>query len=168
MKRSKSSFISKILSPEALCLIVAATNKRGAKTVFTNGCFDLLHKGHVTYLEKAKELGDFLVVALNSDESIHKLKGPSRPLTPLADRLEVIAALGSVDFVTWFEEDTPEELIQQLQPLVLVKGGDWAVSQIAGSKDVLSRGGKVYSLPYVPGCSTTEMIARARGEKQTG
>ena len=166
MQKEKASFISKILSPEALCPIMAANGKKGAKTVFTNGCFDLLHKGHVTYLEKAKELGDFLLVALNSDESIHKLKGPNRPITPLADRLEVIAALASVDFVTWFEEETPQELIKQLQPQVLVKGGDWAASQIIGSKEVLSRGGAVYSLPYVTGCSTTDMIARARGDEK--
>ena len=162
MSKIKTSFVSKILSPASLAPILAAAGKKGVKTVFTNGCFDLLHKGHVTYLEKAKALGDFLLVALNSDESIRLLKGPERPLTPLADRLEVIAALESVDFVTWFEEETPQGLIKKLQPQILVKGGDWAVSQIIGANDVLAAGGEVYSLPYVPGHSTTEMIARAR------
>jgi rfaE bifunctional protein nucleotidyltransferase chain/domain len=161
---TKTSFISKIVLPGKLRPIMTACENEGTRVVFTNGCFDLLHKGHVTYLEKAKELGDLLVVALNSDESIRQLKGSSRPLIPLADRLEVVAALGSVDFVTWFEEETPVALIKLLQPPILVKGGDWVVDQILGSKEVLSRGGKVYSLPYIQGHSTTELIARARGE----
>jgi rfaE bifunctional protein nucleotidyltransferase chain/domain len=162
MLKKNPPFTSKIHSPESLRDLLAEPKRKDLKTVFTNGCFDLLHKGHVTYLEKAKELGDFLIVALNSDESIQKLKGPSRPLTALADRLEVIAALASVDFVTWFEEETPQKVIQLLQPQVLVKGGDWVVSQIIGSQDVLSRGGEVHSLPFVPGHSTTDLIARAR------
>lgn len=130
--------------------------------VFTNGCFDLLHKGHVTYLEKARNLGDILVVALDTDESVRKLKGPKRPINTLADRLEVIAALESVDFVTWFEASDPQPLIRKLRPDILVKGGDWKPEDILGSKDVLSWGGKVKSLPYVEGKSTTLMIQRAR------
>lgn len=162
MTRSKTSFISKIYSSEHLAQLLTEESHTASRVVFTNGCFDLLHKGHVSYLEKARELGDFLVVALNSDESIRQLKGPSRPISSLSDRMEVIAALESVDYVTWFEEATPLELIKKLKPQILVKGGDWAVSQILGSEDVLARGGQVYSLPYIPGRSTTELIARAR------
>lgn len=128
--------------------------------VFTNGCFDLIHKGHVTYLEDAKRLGEVLVVALNSDESVKRLKGSQRPVNSLADRLEVIAALESVNFVTWFEEDTPLELIRLLAPDILVKGGDWKADQIVGGKEVVSWGGKVRSLKFVEGRSTTRMIER--------
>jgi rfaE bifunctional protein nucleotidyltransferase chain/domain len=133
--------------------------------VFTNGCFDLLHKGHVTYLERARRQGELLVVALNSDESVARLKGPERPLNRLADRLEVLAALESVDYVTWFEEDTPLELIRVLKPDVLVKGGDWPVERIVGASEVLARGGKVRSLPYIEGHSTTRLIEKARSER---
>jgi rfaE bifunctional protein nucleotidyltransferase chain/domain len=162
MGRPKS-LLSKIKSPSALKRSLSnLMRSKKRKVVFTNGCFDLLHKGHVTYLEKAKGLGDILVVALNGDESVRKLKGESRPINPLSDRLEVIAALQSVDFVTWFDQDTPLELIRLLKPRVLVKGGDWETHQIVGSSDVISWGGKVLSLSYVQGRSTTAMIARAR------
>lgn len=130
--------------------------------VFTNGCFDLIHKGHVTYLEKAKNLGDVLVVALNSDISVQRLKGPTRPINPLKDRLEVIAALESVDYVTWFGEDTPLNLIQLLRPKILVKGGDWKLDQVVGAEEVLGWGGKVKLISFVPGRSTTGMIARVK------
>jgi len=154
---------SKIKSPAGLKrLLLARKNKRAAKVVFTNGCFDLLHKGHVHYLENARKLGTILVVALNSDESVRRLKGPERPLNHLADRMEVIAGLASVDFVTWFEEDTPLELIRLLRPDVLVKGGDWRPETIVGGADVLSWGGKVRSLKYIEGQSTTKIIERAR------
>lgn len=156
------SIISKVKSPKSLRSLLL---KRKKKTVFTNGCFDLLHKGHVTYLERAKKLGDILVVALNSDGSVKRLKGPERPLNLLADRMEVIAALESVDYVTWFEEDTPLQLITLLKPQVLVKGGDWKADQIVGGAEVVSWGGKVKSLTYVPGKSTTEIIEKARGQK---
>ncbi len=158
--RSKRTLLSKVKSPQSLKRKLANLRKR---TVFTNGCFDLLHKGHVTYLEKARAQGDLLIVALNSDDSVRRLKGSDRPINPLADRLEVIAALESVDFVTWFEEDTPLELIQLLKPKVLVKGGDWKVDQIVGAKEVLAWGGKVRSLTYIKGRSTTDIIAKARG-----
>ncbi|MFZ9594637.1 MAG: D-glycero-beta-D-manno-heptose 1-phosphate adenylyltransferase [Bdellovibrionia bacterium] len=153
---------SKIQAAHDLRPLLEAKKSTGAQVVFTNGCFDLIHKGHVTYLEQARGCGDLLVVALNSDESVRSLKGPTRPISPLADRLEVIAALESVDFVTWFESSTPLELIEWLQPQVLVKGGDWSVDQIVGSKQVLAQGGRVHSLPFVPGRSTTELIQRAR------
>jgi D-glycero-beta-D-manno-heptose 1-phosphate adenylyltransferase len=153
----KKSLSSKILSPLAL---QRATAKK--KLIFTNGCFDLLHKGHVHYLEKASRLGDFLVVALNTDASVKRIKGKGRPLNALRDRLEVLAALESVDYVTWFAQDTPLSLIRKLKPQVLVKGGDWKAHQIVGAHDVLSWGGKVFSLAFVRGQSTTKLIARAR------
>jgi len=151
--------LSKIKSPEALKRALA---KRGRKrVVFTNGCFDLLHPGHALYLQNAREQGDLLVVALNSDESVSRLKGPSRPINSLADRLQVMASLECVDYVTSFEEDVPLLLILKLRPDVLVKGGDWKVDDIIGGKEVLGWGGKVKSLRYIPGKSTTEIIRRA-------
>ena len=154
-------FISKIKTPQGLKRVLSKRGTR-AQVVFTNGCFDLLHKGHVTYLEQARRQGSLLVVALNSDESVSRLKGPQRPLNRLSDRLEVMAALESVDYVTWFEEDTPLRLIELLRPDVLVKGGDWKVDQIVGGKEVLGCGGKVKSLPYQEGHSTTRLIEKAR------
>lgn len=155
-------FKGKILSPAALSRRLAA-RARGERIVFTNGCFDLLHKGHVRYLERARALGSKLVVALNTDESVRRLdKGPERPVNTLADRLEVVAALASVDFVTWFNDDTPLELITTLAPDVLVKGGDWKTADIVGAPEVLARGGKVRSLKFVDGYSTTRMLERAR------
>jgi rfaE bifunctional protein nucleotidyltransferase chain/domain len=153
---------SKIKSPEALKKILATLSKRGKKAVFTNGCFDLIHKGHVTYLEQARKLGDLLIVALNNDASVSRLKGPSRPLNTLADRLEVMASLECVDYVTWFEEDTPLNLILKLHPKILVKGGDWKPDQIVGGKEVLAWKGKVKSLPFVDGHSTTRLIEKSR------
>lgn len=153
-------FLTKIKSPESLKRLFA--KKKDVRVVFTNGCFDLLHKGHVTYLEQAKKQGDVLLVALNDDSSVKKLKGPTRPLNSLPDRMEVIAALESVDYVTWFGQETPLELICFLKPQILVKGGDWGTEQIVGAKEVLSWGGRVRSLKYLPGQSTTQMIARAQ------
>jgi D-beta-D-heptose 7-phosphate kinase/D-beta-D-heptose 1-phosphate adenosyltransferase len=153
---------SKIKSPAALKRLCDSARRKGKRLVFTNGCFDLLHKGHVTYLQRARKLGDGLILALNSDQSVRRLKGKDRPLNTLADRLEVIAALESVDYVTWFEDDDPVALIQKLHPLVLVKGGDWKPKDILGSEDVLGWGGKVFSLPYIQGRSTTQIIEKAR------
>lgn len=159
------TFLSKIRSPRSLKRLLA---RHRSGVVFTNGCFDLLHKGHVTYLEKARKQGKVLVVAVNSDASVKGLKGPGRPLNCLADRMEVLAALESVTFVTWFEEETPLNLIRLLNPHVLVKGGDWKPAQIVGSQDVLARGGKVKSLKFVPGRSTTQIIEKAtRSAKKT-
>ena len=162
-------FLSKIKSLSALSSTLkrVRSNKKKPKIVFTNGCFDLLHKGHVTYLEAARKRGDILVVALNADESVKRLKGPERPLNTLADRMEVIGALECVDFVTWFEEETPLNAINKLKPDVLVKGGDWKPEQIVGSTEVRSWKGKVFSLPYVEGKSTTELIALARKTQAT-
>ena len=134
--------------------------REGKQLVFTNGCFDLLHPGHVRYLDQARALGDSLVVALNSDRSVRALKGEGRPILSQRERAEVIAALESVDYVTTFDEETPRELITVLLPDILVKGGDWPVEQIVGREEVEAAGGKVLSLPYVEGSSTTDIIER--------
>ncbi|HLG18049.1 MAG TPA: D-glycero-beta-D-manno-heptose 1-phosphate adenylyltransferase [Blastocatellia bacterium] len=134
----------------------------GKRVVFTNGCFDLLHAGHVRYLCQARALGDALVVALNSDRSVRSLKGAGRPILNERERAEVIAALEAVDYVVIFEEETPRELIAVLLPDVLVKGGDWPVEQIVGRDEVEAAGGSVVSLPFVAGSSTTEIIERIR------
>jgi len=153
---------SKVKSPESLRKILKSLQKKRKRIVFTNGCFDILHRGHVTYLEAARKLGHILVVALNDDATVKKLKGPERPINSLAARLEVTAALESVDFVTWFEQDTPLALILKLHPNILVKGGDWKPAQIVGAAEVLEWGGKVHSLPYLEGHSTTRIIEKAR------
>ena len=133
--------------------------------MFTNGCFDILHRGHVEYLEQARRLGDHLVVALNSDRSVRALKGAGRPVNPEVDRAVVLAALASVDAVTIFDEDTPLELLRALLPDVLVKGGDYTIDTIVGSAEVRAAGGEVVVVPLVPGRSTTRMIERTRGQE---
>ena len=131
--------------------------------VFTNGVFDLLHRGHVTYLARARALGAALLVALNTDASARRLgKGAERPLNALEDRMAVLAALASVDAVTWFDEDTPEALIAACRPDVLAKGGDWPVERIAGAQGVLARGGQVVSIPFEHERSTTRLVERIR------
>jgi len=132
--------------------------RKNKKVVFTNGCFDLLHVGHVRYLQEAKSLGDFLVVGVNTDASVKKLKGPQRPLQHEEDRSEILSSLACVDFVCLFGEETPYNLIKSIEPDVLVKGGDWPVDKIVGSDLVLARGGLVKSLKFVPGKSTTSII----------
>ena len=133
---------------------------RGERVVMTNGCFDILHPGHIAYLEEAKALGDRLIVAVNTDESVQRLKGDSRPINPLAARMAVLAGLSAVDWVVPFNEETPERLISTLLPDILVKGGDYRVEDIAGSKAVLAHGGEVKILSFVDGCSTSNMINR--------
>jgi rfaE bifunctional protein nucleotidyltransferase chain/domain len=128
------------------------------KIVFTNGCFDILHRGHVTYLAEARKLGDLLVLGLNSDASVKRLKGPERPINNEEDRKYVMSQLKSIDFVEIFNEDTPLELIKKISPKVLVKGGDWKIDQIVGGKEVQASGGNVYSLKFVDGYSTTALI----------
>lgn len=152
----------KVLSPEHAARWIRKFQKSGKRVVFTNGCFDLLHSGHVTYLESARRNGDALLVALNSDASVRRLKGPTRPLVPLKDRARVIASLACVDAVTWFTADTPEKIIKKLLPKVLVKGGDWPIEKIVGADVVLEHGGEVKSLEYVEGRSTTRLIHKAR------
>jgi D-beta-D-heptose 7-phosphate kinase/D-beta-D-heptose 1-phosphate adenosyltransferase len=142
--------------------LVHAAKALGARIVMTNGCFDLLHAGHVAYLEEAKSLGEHLIVAVNDDASVRRLKGPSRPVTPLADRMAVLAGLAAVDWVVPFAEDTPASLIERLLPHVLVKGGDWAPEQIAGGAAVVANGGEVVVLPYKAGRSTTGLIEALR------
>jgi len=132
------------------------------KVVFTNGCFDILHYGHIAYLEKARALGDILVVGLNSDASVRRLKGKNRPVTHETDRARVLAALACVDYVVLFSQDTPLELIRALRPDILVKGGDWKIPHIVGAKDVLSDGGKVRVIPYIKHRSTTGIINKIR------
>lgn len=139
--------------------------RRGKKLVFTNGCFDLLHIGHIRYLQEAAALGDMLVLGLNSDASVRRLKGAARPIHREEDRAEILAALECVNFVVLFEEDTPYHLISQIQPDVLVKGGDWASEDIVGSDIVLAHGGEVHSLHFVKGYSTTDIVDRIRGQK---
>jgi rfaE bifunctional protein nucleotidyltransferase chain/domain len=132
--------------------------------VFTNGVFDILHRGHVTYLARARALGASLLVALNTDASVRRLgKGSDRPVNPLEDRLAVLAALGAVDAVTWFDDDTPEALIAACRPEILVKGGDWPQERIVGGRDVLARGGQVVSIPFEHERSTTALMRRIRG-----
>lgn len=132
----------------------------GKKVVFTNGCFDLLHPGHVRYLQQARALGDALIVALNSDRSVRELKGDKRPILTEAERSEVMAALACVDFVTIFDGPTPLEIISVLLPDILVKGGDWGIDSIVGREEVEAAGGQVMSLAFVDGCSTTDVIER--------
>lgn len=134
----------------------------GRRAVFTNGCFDLLHVGHVRYLKEARALGDLLVVGVNSDASVRRLKGPERPLQPEGDRAEILASLAAVDFTTVFHQDTPLELIQALRPDVLTKGGDWATESIVGAPFVMSYGGSVRSLSFVDGRSTSKLVEKAR------
>lgn len=143
---------------------LAQARSLGKKIVFTNGCFDLLHVGHVRYLQEAKGLGDILVVGVNSDASTKRLKGPSRPVQIENDRAEILAALGAVDFTVIFQEDTPENLIHRVRPDILVKGGDWKIEDIVGAPFVISLGGQVMSLQFVDGKSTTKLIAKAQGD----
>jgi len=137
---------------------LALHKQEGKKIVFTNGCYDLLHIGHIRCFKEAKKLGDILVVALNSDRSVRALKGPPRPIVPQEERAEILAALECVDYVTIFDQDNPREIISLLKPDILVKGGDWTVDTIVGRDIVEAYGGKVLSLPLVVGVSTTAMV----------
>jgi rfaE bifunctional protein nucleotidyltransferase chain/domain len=156
----------KVVDRGAAARWVQDRQARGHKVVFTNGCFDLLHRGHVHYLEEARALGDALIVGVNTDGSAARLnKGPGRPLNPEGDRARVLAALACVDRVVLFDEDTPLELITALQPDVLVKGGDYQLNEIVGREIVLARGGQVVALPFLPGYSTTALLERLRRAK---
>ena len=152
-----SEIQQKIMPAARAAAQIEAWKQEGETVVFTNGCFDILHYGHLHYLAEAAQLGQRLVVALNAAASVRRLKGPTRPINDDLTRLHMMAALGFVSLVTTFEEDTPLELITELQPNVLVKGGDWAPDQIVGSEVVLAGGGAVYSLPFVQGYSTTNI-----------
>jgi len=141
----------------------AARRASGARIVFTNGVFDLLHPGHVRYLAAARQEGDALIVAINSDRSVRAIKGPTRPLMPERERAEILAALACVDAVTIFDEETPAAIIERVQPDVLVKGADWAADAIVGRETVERRGGRVVRIPIERGWSTTSTVARIRG-----
>jgi D-glycero-beta-D-manno-heptose 1-phosphate adenylyltransferase len=154
---------TKIVSRDRLLSILSGERAKGKRIVFTNGCFDLMHIGHTRYLQAAKALGDVLVVGVNSDASVRTLdKAPDRPIVPQAQRAEVLAALGCVDFVVIFDEPDPLQLITAVQPNVLVKGGDWTIDRIVGRDIVEARGGVVKTIPLVPGLSTTSLLQRIR------
>src|SRR5262245_58681519 len=152
--------MARILSLDELCAEREELKHRRKRVVFTNGCFDLLHPGHVRYLEQARALGDCLILALNSDRSVRELKGEKRPILNETERAEVMAALRCVDYVMIFDDPTPQRIIAGLSPDILVKGGDWPLDAIVGREDVEAAGGRVLSLPFVQGSSTTDVIDR--------
>ena len=152
--------MGEVLSREALAAVCARVKKAGKRVVFTNGCFDILHRGHVDYLTKAKALGDLLVVGVNGDDSVRRLKGPNRPVVNQDDRAAVLAALAAVDYVSLFDEDTPFELIRAIAPDVLVKGADWSVEAIVGKDVVEAAGGTVQTLEFLPNRSTSSIIQK--------
>jgi D-glycero-beta-D-manno-heptose 1-phosphate adenylyltransferase len=155
----------KVVSLSELEAIRRRCRELGRKAVFTNGCFDILHVGHVSYLEAARRQGDLLIVGLNSDASVRAIKGPSRPVNREADRARLLAALGCVDYVVLFEEETPARLIATLLPDILVKGADWPVERIVGAREVLAAGGRVANIPLVDDFSTTGLIDKIRGSE---
>jgi len=163
---SECNTSQKVVSRGAAARWVKKLQTQGLRVVFTNGCFDLLHPGHVAYLEQARSQGEALIVGVNTDDSVRRLgKGAGRPVTPEFDRARVLAALTCVDRVVLFDEDTPLELITALQPDVLVKGGDYQLSKIVGREVVAARGGQVLALPFLPGYATTELLRRIRKGK---
>lgn len=138
----------------------AKCRQEGKRVVFTNGCFDLLHPGHVWLFYLARKLGEVLIVAVNSDSSLRRLKGPSRPIFRLKERLEILAAIEAIDVLTVFKEDTPKKIISLLQPDILVKGGDWPPDGVVGREEVEAAGGRVVLIPYLPGLSTSQLLQR--------
>ncbi len=149
---------TKIISPVTASRILKKLHSQGKRIVFTNGCFDIIHAGHIKYLSKAKSLGDVLVVGINSDTSVRALKGRLRPVNNERDRSTILSSLYFVDYVVIFKDATPERLIKRLSPDILVKGGDWKIKDIVGSRHVRERGGKVVRIPFVKGKSTTSII----------
>ncbi len=160
--------MAQVLSLDELQLERELLRRAGRVVVFTNGCFDLLHPGHVRYLQQARGLGDALIVALNSDRAVRELKGDARPILDQDERAEVMAALGCVDYVMIFDDVSPQAVIAALLPDVLVKGGDWGLDQIIGREEVEAAGGRVLNLPFVEGCSTSEIIERIRHAQRGG
>ena len=150
----------KLITVEKAGNLFTGDFRKEHRIVFTNGCFDLLHRGHIYYLSRAREMGDLLLVALNSDGSVSRLKGKGRPVNDQKARAEVLGALGMVDYIILFEEDTPLNLIRALQPDILVKGGDYRIEEIVGYNEVTSWGGKVATIPLLEGYSTTSIISR--------
>jgi len=151
-----------VLDRRELIELRKALRQEGKRVVFTNGCFDILHRGHIEYLKRARVFGDVLIVAVNSDLSVRRLKGEQRPIIPEEDRAEIVAALGVVDYVTIFDEETPYELILDLVPDVLVKGADWKVEEVVGRDVVEAAGGHVATVEYIPNRSTTGIIETIR------
>ena len=152
----------KVKSLAEIAELAAEARKNGKSVVFTNGCFDLLHRGHVHILRQAKAAGDLLVVGMNSDKSVRSIKGPARPILPETDRVELIAAMEMVDYVVLFDEPDPYQLIAAIKPNVLAKGGDWSADKIIGAAIVEQDGGRVAVIPYLKGFSTTAIIERIR------
>ena len=152
----------KVITSDQARKVFTETFRKTHRIVFTNGCFDLLHRGHIYYLSRAKEMGDLLVVGLNSDDSVTRLKGPGRPLNTEQSRAEVLGALTMVDHVIIFGEDTPLNLILAIRPHVLVKGGDYRIEEIVGYREVISWGGEVMTIPLLEGYSTSSLINRSR------
>lgn len=157
MQSNLFNYRENILSPEKLKNLLNI-DRTSRKIVFTNGCFDILHTGHLRYLSEARKQGDLLIVGVNSDASVIRLKGDKRPIISLDDRMEMLAGLKPVDYVTWFEEDTPYNLIKHLMPDYLVKGGDWSADSIVGSDIVIANGGEVKSLNFEDGYATTNIV----------
>lgn len=162
----KQTAAKKILSAAELALEVNNWKAADKKIVFTNGCFDLLHPGHVAYLSEAASLGDILVIGLNSDDSVKRLKGPERPINDEATRALLLASMFFIDAVVLFNEDTPAELIKTVLPAVLVKGGDYEIATIAGASETIANGGKVEVLTFLPGYSSTAIIEKIKRLKQ--
>jgi rfaE bifunctional protein, domain II len=160
--------LGKVVSQDELIVHVATAKGNARCVVFTNGCFDLLHPGHLRVLEQARALGDLLIVAINSDAGVVRLKGPGRPIIPENERAEILAALAVVDYVVVFDEPTPRELIQRILPDVLVKGVDWGPGEIVGREEVEGAGGRVVSVPVEPGYSTSAIIERIRSAPHIG
>ncbi len=152
----------KILMRDEAGVVRARLRESGKRLVFTNGCFDVLHVGHVRYLQSARSLGDALIIAINSDRSVRALKGANRPVNNEDERAEMLAALGAVEYVTVFDEDSPRALIAELLPDVLVKGGDYTLDEIHGREEVEAAGGRVVALPFIEGASTTSIIERIK------
>jgi len=150
----------KIKSAETLRRVRARLRREGKTVVFTNGCFDLLHRGHIRLFRKARSLGDVLIVGLNTDASVRRLKGPFRPILPLRERLEVLSAVSDIDYVTSFSEETPRRTIAALLPDVLVKGGDWGPDRVVGREEVEAAGGRVVIVPYLKGRSSSSIIGK--------
>jgi len=150
----------KIHSQDDLLKIRTKLKQQGRKVVFTNGCFDLLHSGHIHLFREAKKYGDILVVAVNDDSSVKKIKGISRPIFPLEERLEILESIEEIDYLTYFSEETPQKIIARLLPDVLVKGGDWKPDEVVGKREVEGAGGDVRIIPYLEGCSSSEIINR--------
>lgn len=152
--------MGKVLDRAALAAELAGHRRQGRRVVFTNGCFDLLHPGHIDLLDRCRTMGGLLVVAINSDAGVRALKGPGRPLVPQAERAELLAALAAVDYVTFFDEPTPLEIILELHPDTLVKGGDWGLDGTVGREEVVGWGGIVVSAALLPGYSTSDIVKK--------